>query len=250
MKIVRSIQPAEEDTLIVYKRKKEREKKRNRRDLSLFLCQFATKVNPPRSIGDLLVRAGHGGITASGEGGRRVIEQSYVQLLLGARFHPSLSPSLSLYASSLKKGLSPKFEIRRGGRRDIFDRNEKARLARNKDGSDDEEGGNRRLEIRNNRGRSLIIVPNIVAVFPSRCVCVDETTRSLYSRQRLTYLPSFLPIGEKKTSLLNEIIVTRGRRRRVFPMINSPFQHRYNRRTIVPPRTFDTGSLSRFYDRV
>ena len=32
---------------------------------SVFLCQF-TKVNPPRSIGDLLLHAGRSGITASG----------------------------------------------------------------------------------------------------------------------------------------------------------------------------------------
>lgn len=79
----------------------------------------------------------------------------------------------------------------------------KARLARNKEGCDDEEGEN--AQIRNNRRRSLIIVPNIVAVFPSRCTYIYiyiYSDGSIVVLATTIDLPTFLPSNRVEENII------------------------------------------------
>lgn len=77
----------------------------------------------------------------------------------------------------------------------------KARLARNKEGRDDEEGEN--AQIRNNRRRSLIIVPNIVAVFlVVRIYIYIYSDGSIVVLATTIDLPTFLPSNRVEENII------------------------------------------------
>lgn len=146
--------PAEENTLILHRSEgKRRERDRGRkkeiassRSLALFVP--IRHKGKPATFHRRFTCTCRPRTELSPRGGRQggVIEQSYVQLLLGARFHRSLSSLARRYRNSKcvaeirGRGLDRKMERRTTKRGEIRTGQGEARLARNKEGRDDEEG--------------------------------------------------------------------------------------------------------------